>query len=179
MNFMMKGQLIVIGILVIMFNCPSLLYHDEVFASGKEIKTKELSLPLNVDGSFKTYMSYKTITDKDSKQYQMQQNAWTNDDGFRIYNDCFMVAVGTFYAEECGKKLIITLENGTCINVITGDIKQDIHTDKNNQYVETNGNIVEFIVDKNKLNDLTRKMGDVSYSGLEGSIIKIEEVLED
>lgn len=60
---------------------------------------------------------------------------------------------------------------------MVGDIKQDIHTDANNQYVTMNGNIMEFIVDVDKLDELTKKLGDVSNSGLEGVIIKIEEVV--
>jgi len=60
---------------------------------------------------------------------------------------------------------------------MVGDIKMDIHTDANNQYIPINGNIIEFIVDTNKLDPKIKKLGDVSNSGLEGKIVMIEEVI--
>lgn len=139
----------------------------------------EMGLPTETDGEFKSYMSYTAITDEDSMQYKMQEGAWTDENGFRIYDDKYMVAMGTYYAQECGEEFIITLDGGKEIEVIIGDIKQDAHTDLNNQYVEHNGNIVEFIVDISALDDLSKKMGDVSYSGLEGAIVKIEKVINE
>ena len=136
----------------------------------------ELKLPSRSSGSFKTYMGYKTITNKNSKQYEMQQKAYTDENGFRIYDDCYMVAMGTYYAKECGVKFAVTLEDGTEFYVITGDIKQKIHTNETNQYVPHNGNIIEFIVDTKKIPSTCRKMGDMSYAGLRGGIIKIERV---
>lgn len=136
----------------------------------------EMGLPKDADGSFKTYMSYKAITNKNSKQYEMQQEAYTDENGFRIYDGCYMVALGSYYAKECGVKFAVTLEDGTEFRVITGDLKQDKHTNSTNQYMPSNGNIVEFIVDTKEISDLCRKMGDMSYAGLKGAIIKIERV---
>ena len=136
-----------------------------------------LELPTEATGEFKTYMDYRKITDKTSKQWNLQQLATTNEKGFRVFNGRYLVAVGSYYSKDVGKEMRITLEDGKKINVMIGDIKQDIHTDTNNQYVPVNGNIVEFIVDTDKLDPLTKKLGDVSNSGLEGSIIKIEEVV--
>ena len=136
-----------------------------------------LELPTEATGEFKTYMDYRKITDKSSKQWALQQLATTNEKGFRVFNGKYLVAVGTYYSKDVGKEMRITLEDGKKINVMVGDIKQDIHTDKNNQYVPINGNIVEFIVDTDKLDPLTKKLGDVSNSGLEGKIIRIEEVI--
>lgn len=121
-------------------------------------------------------MDYRTITNKNSIQYQMQTQAYTDTDGFRIYDNCYMVAVGTAYAKECGVKLDITLEDGTILHCITGDIKSDAHTDSTNRYILHNGNIVEFIVDTKKISTLSKKMGDISYSGFHGGITKIELV---
>lgn len=135
-------------------------------------------LPKDANGEFKTYMDYRKITNKSSKQWALQQLAETDENGFRVFNGKYLVAVGTFYSKEVGKELRITLEDGKEINVMIGDIKQDIHTDKNNQYMTDNGNIVEFIVDVDKLDPLTKKLGNVSNSGLEGSIAMIEEVID-
>ena len=136
-----------------------------------------MELPNDTNGEFKTYMDYRKITNKSSKQWALQQLAQTDENGFRVFNGRYLVAVGTFYAKEVGKEMRITLEDGKEVQVIIGDIKQDIHTDKNNQYVPANGNIVEFIVDTDKLDPLTKKLGNVSNSGLEGKIAMIEEVI--
>jgi hypothetical protein len=47
--------------------------------------------------------------------------------------------------------------------------------------MEANGNVIEFIVNQRILSDLVLKMGDVSYASkdLKGSIVKIEEIIED
>ena len=147
--------------------------HREIEGSGYI----SVGLPEDADGSFKTYMDYKKITDKSSKQWHLQQLAYTDSEGFRKFNGSYLVAVGTYYADEVGKEFRVTLDSGIVFHAMVGDIKQDIHTDANNQYVTMNGNIMEFIVDVDKLDELTKKLGDVSNSGLEGSIIKIEEVV--
>jgi hypothetical protein len=136
-----------------------------------------MELPSKTKGEFKTYMDYRKIKDKTSKQWNLQQLATTNEKGFRVFNGRYLVAVGSYYANEVGKELKITLDNGFVFYAMVGDIKMDIHTDANNQYVPINGNIVEFIVDTDKLDPLTKKLGDVSNSGLEGKIVMIEEVI--
>jgi hypothetical protein len=133
-----------------------------------------LGIPTEASGEFKTYMDYKKITDQSSKQWYLQQLSYTSEDGFRMFNDCYLVAVGTYYSKEIGKKLIITLESGKKIDVIVGDIKMDKHTDKKNQYVPINGNIVEFIVDTSVMNKKVQLLGNVSCLGLEGKIKSIE-----
>lgn len=137
-----------------------------------------LQLPTEATGEFKTYMDFQKIKDKTSKQWNLQQLATTNEDGFRTFNGKYLVAVGTYYAAEVGKELRITLEDGSTFYAMVGDIKMDIHTDGNNQYVPANGNIIEFIVDVDKLDPLTKKLGNVSNSGFEGEIAMIEEVIE-
>lgn len=141
------------------------------------LELQEMEIPNEVDGSFKTYMSYKAITDKESKQWELQEQAYTNENGFRMIDGKFLVAMGSFYTVNCGDEFIITLSTGKKINVMIGDVKQDIHTNSTHQYVVSNGNIIEFIVDIDELDDLSRKMGDVSYSDLEGGIIKIEKII--
>lgn len=131
----------------------------------------------DVESDFKAFMDYRCITLKDSLQYKMQNDgqAVSNDEGFRMYNDEYMVAVGSYYAKECGVRLHIVLESGREFNAIVGDLKADVDTDEKNQH--RNGNIVEFIVDTEKISDLCRKMGDMSYAveaDLKGKIRSIE-----
>ena len=121
------------------------------FIEIEQLVYNELDLPEEADGKFKTYMDYRKITDKTSKQWKLQEQAWTEGRGFRKIGEHFLVAVGTFYADEVGKELLIEFEDGQQIKAIVGDIKQDRHTDPTNRYVPIHGNIVEFIVDTEKL----------------------------
>ena len=110
----------------------------------------------------KVYMDYRSITARNSKQWRMQQEATTNELGFRLYEGCYMVAMGTYYTGyECGKKFRIVLENGSEFIAITGDVKSDVHTDSKHQH--RNGNIIEFIVDTDMIPEDCRKMGDMSF----------------
>ena len=147
-----------------------------VIESEKEYKS--LGLPTSATGSFKTYMDYRTITDRTSKQYHLQQVSHTDADGFRRFNDYYLVAVGSYYSGyQVGKELRIILEDETIINALIGDLKQDRHTDSKNQHIVHNGNIVEFIVDVNVLDCKSRDWGDISHSGFEGRIVAIKEVM--
>lgn len=143
------------------------------FVEIEYIVHTELDLPEEADGKFKTYMDYRKITDKNSKQWKLQEQAWTEGRGFRKIGEHFLVAVGTFYADEVGKELLIEFEDGQRIKAIVGDIKQDRHTDPTNRYVPINGNIVEFIVDIEKLDPEVIRRGDVSWLGLNGRIKSI------
>ena len=64
---------------------------------------------------FKSFMDYRTITDKTSKQFDMQNNeAYTDvNTGLRMVNDRYCIAVGSFYTKTIGKKIDVVLENGT------------------------------------------------------------------
>ena len=129
--------------------------------------------------SQKTYMDYRCITAPSSDQWAMQQTAWTDQYGFRRDNETgyYMVAMGTYYAEKCGKAFEITFDQYNTIRVIVGDIKADIHTDELNQH--RNGNVVEFIVDADAIDEDCRLMGDMSWTSatnLHGTPIKITEI---
>ena len=138
----------------------------------------------NEDTSFKSYMSYKAITNKKSLQYKMQQEAWTDENGLRRYGDAYMVAMGTFYANGCGEYFNVTLESGESFLVVTGDIKSDKHTDDRNMYspVYIDGkmeyaNIIEFIVDISVISRTVRRSGNIgTIDCFSGQIKSIERV---
>lgn len=142
----------------------------------------EESLPVpDVDTDFKTYMDYRTIKDKDSVQYDLQQQAYTDSQGIRRIDDDVCVALGTAYAKSCGERFEITLESGNTFTAVVGDIKADCHTDPTNSYVELQnggGDMVEFIVDTEELDDYIRIMGSIGeyddYSGSVVSIVRLE-----
>lgn len=129
------------------------------------------------NNGFKSYMDYRTITSPSSKQYEMQQEAWTDELGLRRYGDYYMVALGTFYAQGCGETFRITLDSGFSFDVITGDIKDDKHTDEKHQH--RNGVIVEFIVDSKAISSTCRVMGDMSHAGFSGRIESIQRLGND
>lgn len=126
---------------------------------------------------FKAYMDYRTITDTESAQYAMQQNAWTDDRGLRRTEDDYLVAMGTGWLEAgCGERFIVTLESGSVFTVRVGDIKADQHTDETHRYRScgSGANVLEFIVDTGNLSGEARNAGTVSvYPELSGNITAI------
>lgn len=145
-----------------------------------------MSLP-DYDTSFKAYMDYRCITDKTSKQYELQQDAETDEQGLRKYGDYYLIGLGTYYATSAGEKFRITLENDKVFYAMTGDIKADIHTDENNIYspvYDSNGkfisaNVVEFIVDTKAMDRKAKLSGSVgTYENFSGNIVKIEKIID-
>lgn len=147
---------------------------------GSDEKRIPLSLPPKVktDGSFKTYMSYKLISNMTSDQFKLQQQAYTDEYGFRRVGDAYCIALASAYGTEIGTRYYIVLETGVEFIGILSDCKQNIHTDSTNKYIEKNGNIIEWIVDTDKMDNLSKKMGDVSYAGFEGGVVSIERIEE-
>ncbi len=132
-----------------------------------------MELPSEADGQFKSYMDYRKITDKTSKQYALQQLCTTDEYGFRRFNDFYVVAVGTGYADRIGQELIVTLSSGVIFTAIVGDLKQDRHTDYTNRYT-ANGNIVEFITDTLEMDHHTKIIGDISGLDMFGAVVGLE-----
>lgn len=130
-------------------------------------------------------MDFRTITDKSSKQYELQKECKTDQNGLRRWNyedeSYYCVAMGSFYGTTIGTRFRVTLENNgekNTIYVVLADCKDDDHTDDTKRFIEKNGNIIEFLVSQRDLPTLSRKMGDVSYAddNLKGEIVKIEEI---
>lgn len=148
----------------------------EATSPRKIIETKSYDIPAASTGQ-KTYMDYHTITNTTSQQYALQQEAYTDELGFRRIDGYYLVAMGTYYAENCGKTFAITFESGETIEVMIGDIKDNRDTDELNQH--RNGNVVEFIVDASVIPDLARRMGDMSYAdaAFAGNLTTITEIV--
>lgn len=127
----------------------------------KEIEYTTYTLPKT--RGFKSYMSYKAITNKQSKQYKLQNEyAQTNKHGIRVYDDRYCIAIGTAYNAKVGTYVDLVLHNGTIIPCIVGDFKADIHTDQTNMITLSNGCVSEFIVDTKALYEKARRAGDMS-----------------
>ena len=142
-----------------------------------------LSLPENIDTSFKSYMDYRAITNTRSDQYKLQQEAYTDSDGIRCIGDDVCVAVGTAYAEKCGIRLEITLDSGNSFTAVVGDIKADRDTDKSNRYRPLGngrGDMIEFIVETSKLDKTVRRMGSIgTYEKYSGNVTAIKVLDEN
>lgn len=128
--------------------------------------------PLKTYGSFKSYMDYRTITDRTSNQYQLQSRARTGKYGIRMIDGRYSIAIGTGWGIDVGSHVVVELDNGTQLNCIVSDIKDDRHTDNENKvretYDKTDGrllrNSVEFIVCKQSMDETAKVMGDISYA---------------
>lgn len=122
----------------------------------------DFNVPSN--SGFKSFMSYKTITSKSSKQYILQSRyAYTGNYGIRQVNGRYCIAIGTFSNATIGTYVDLILENNSVIPCIIGDFKAETHTDSSNIITTHNGCVSEFIVDKSVLNRTAKQMGDISY----------------
>lgn len=110
----------------------------------------------------KTYMDYRTITSTGTYEYKLQNTiAYTNDDGIRMIDGRYCIAVGTAFGTRIGQYIDLVLENGTVIHCVMGDTKSDEHTDPEHVFTVASGCCSEFIVETEKLNGIA-KSGDVS-----------------
>lgn len=115
------------------------------------------------NNSFKSYMSYKAITNRSSAQYKLQKNATTGKYGIRTVNGRYCVALGSYYTTKIGTNVDLIMKDGRVIKCIIGDCKANRDTDSTNRKTNSNGCISEFIVDMKYLNKNAKKMGDMSY----------------
>lgn len=119
--------------------CGEILYDKEY---------TEYSLPDNPDyHGFKSYEPYDLIT-AESIQLDLQREAVTDVNGFRLIDNRYLIAVGTFCNAPCGTCIDLILENGILIPCIVGDIKSDAHTDETHTYTINTMCASEFIVDE-------------------------------
>lgn len=129
------------------------------------------STPTNSE--FKAYMDYRKITNKGSKAYKLQLESETDENGLRIYDGRYCVAVGTFFDAPVGTYIDVTLTTGVTLHCVVGDIKQNAHTDERNMQC-SNGNIVEFIVDTPHMDSACKHAGSMhKLPGFEGGVSSI------
>lgn len=150
------------------------------------IKYTSLGVP-NINSSFKTWMSYRAVTSKNSPQYKfIHAWGWSDSDGFMrcsgerdlgVEQDYYLIALGSYYGTTIGTKYRITLDTGKVLYGALADCKANKHTNSTNQYIPKNGNVVEFLVDTSKLNKDVKRMGSANvYMPLNGNIAKIERM---
>ena len=109
---------------------------------------------------FKTFENTNKITN--GKAGWINRISTTNEDGFQIVHDRYLVAVGTHFNMEIGQYFDIVLENGTTIPCIMGDTKADQDTDNGNIFTVHSACATEFIVTQSRLPSSVNAAGDVS-----------------
>lgn len=120
----------------------------------------EGNVPSN--NTIKSYMDYRRITSKNSRQYKLQHSlAYTDNQGIRMVGDRYCVALGSYYTTTIGQYIDIELANGEIIKGILADCKADKHTDSTNR-INPNGSVVEFVVDVKTLDETAKITGDIS-----------------
>lgn len=141
-------------------------YVAKTYVSDNKVTIEKNSIvktdhPLPQRKDFKSYMGYKAITNKSSKQYQLQQIAYTGDHGIRKIGDRYCVAIGSHWGVDMGENFDLILANGTVIPCVKADAKADKDTDSSNIYT-ANGCCSEFIVDTGALDSAAKTSGNVS-----------------
>lgn len=124
------------------------------------------------DSTFKSWLDYRSITSRNSLQYKLQGLAETNSlTGIRMLENRYLVALTGIYG-DVGDKLDVKLESGVLLEVMIGDVKSVGH-----DYCRSNndGSIIEFIVDKNEIDDVVRVSGNFNKI-FKGKILEIRKV---
>lgn len=153
------------------------LANVEIWTGGRYDLRGEVHYVRSSRRYFKSWMDFRAITSRTSRQWYLQQLAHTDDLGFRRIDDLYMVAVGTYFLEYgVGDVFEVTLSSGIVFRAVAGDVKSDEHTDPTNRFTLHNGCMLEFIVDRPYMDDMARRMGDMSWAGLAGDIVTIERI---
>lgn len=140
-------------------------YKDSIGYINKKYvsKTRQEYIEYNVPyAKNKTWMPYTTITNKSSKQYKLQQIAYTGKYGIRMVDNRYCVALGSYFGCEIGQYFDLVLANNIVIPCIMSDQKDNRHTDSANIITVDTNCLSEFIVSKSNLNSDAKRDGDVS-----------------
>lgn len=154
-----------------------------------EKKLKE-RLPYGMTNSLR-FMDYRELNITTSDQYRLQQECDTGIlEGIRIYNDgendYYCVALGSAYGRDIGDTWHVTLVCGTEFDIILADYKDNGLSDffghpDTNYDRQPCTNVIEFVVDKDKIPSSIKSSGTFTvfgrYGGMHGdggNIKKIE-----
>ena len=143
-----------------------------------EVEQKKTELEVCAHNLFYAYMYASAVTDVNSNQYKLIQESYVGNYGIYMKDGAYLVAMGTKYAQYVGQRFEVTFENENTIQVIIGDVKQDVHTRNGNRCTGINTtDILEFIV-SNSLDETARNWGSLhaieEFNSLVVSIRSIE-----
>ena len=153
---------------------------DVEVVAEEEPQWVEMDVPSG--NSFKSYMDYRKVTDKTSPQYSFLQTCEDSACGIMLSEGRYVIAVGSYYTTEIGTRIDLVMANGEIVECITGDCKDDGDTDILNRQHNSDGSVVECVVNTDILSDYVKfTRGDCSYadSRLEGEILAIRVYVEN
>lgn len=135
----------------------------------------------NISTNIKLFTDYRYYDLWYTPHYRLQQEAWTDELGFRRFNEDYIVALGSYYSTNIGDRFEVTLDTGTVFTVILGDGKWDADCDPLCMYTPCidydgclSGNLLEFIVDDQVLDKEVYEYGSLDMlQQFKGSIIKM------
>jgi hypothetical protein len=165
------ASLLLIPIIIILIvSALQIPYKQAASVTAEPIPTVAVVIPTvapikTIGGGFKAIESVSNITRKSSAQWKLAQLYWIDSDGFCRFNDYYVVAMGTKYAQRIGQTFEIQF-TGRTIFAILGDSKRD--TDVVDGVCKENGSIVEFVVDTMD--------GDRLQQLMSGEVISIKEI---
>lgn len=154
---------------------------DKVYSDKSKTKSVKIYQSMgtpNVSGVCKTWANYQAVTVKSSPQYKLLHSDACYTDkktGIRMVDDCYCVALGSYYGSKIGQKYLIKLSSGKEFKAILCDQKADRHTDATHRYAVQNKDIVEFYIDR----AYKPSAVDGSYNALpqfRGNIVSIEKI---
>ncbi|MCL2285895.1 MAG: hypothetical protein FWC32_05950 [Firmicutes bacterium] len=128
---------------------------------------------------FKSWMDWRSITYRNSRQWRMQQIAYTCDTGFRRVDGLYMIALGTYFLYHgVGDVFDIILSGDITFRAVVGDIKDDRHTDSTNRFHLSDGSVVEFIVDRQVMCRDVLSRGSMYFAGFPGEVVSMKRLPE-
>ena len=128
---------------------------------------------------FKSWMDWRAITYRNSRQWRMQQVAYTCDDGFRRVDGLYMIALGTYFLYHgVGDVFDVALSSGVTFRAVVGDVKDDRHTDPTNRFHRSDGSVVEFIVDRQVMCSSVLSTGSIASAGFPGDVVSMKRLPE-
>ena len=139
---------------------PSVEENEQVIVQ-QSIGT-EKDVPSN--NSFKSYMDADTITSRNTDQYKLKDKYIIDEQtGIWTVDERYCIAVGSYYTKSIGTYIDVVMENGSTLHCILGECKRNRDTDYTNRQ-NSNGSVVEFIVNTSSMPSMVRKMGNCSYA---------------
>ncbi len=141
---------------------------------------KEMELP-TIPTNVKLFTDYRAYNLWYTPHYRLQQAAYTDELGFRRFNDDYVVALGSYYSTSIGDRFEVTLDTGEVFTVIFGDGKWDTDCDSKHMYTpcidyngELAGNLLEFIIDEQVLDEEIYEYGSIElFDKFKGSVVKM------
>ena len=160
---------------------------DDLADYQKEYESEEIGV-CSI-GKAKTYMDYRAVTARDSRQYWYIYNFMTVDEetGFLYDEDGFIgVALGSYYG-VIGDRYYFTLDSGVVLPLVKVEEKADVDTDYSGCYHTDDGSVIEFVIDKNIANSyfgyyengLVLSGNYNNYELFRGSIASVEKVSDE